>query len=112
MNYIMWAAWGVVDIEALDRMQRRNYIKRCRAELALRYVKLDCGGSTANPHYIVTPLVAPSTGASLEAGGSVTQKAFGGVGSFKKACEHILNELGIGHERSEDGSVRGAGAEA
>src|SRR6266436_5511838 len=51
MNHIRWAAWGVVDIEALERMQRRNYIKRARAELVEKGITLNCGGSKATPWY-------------------------------------------------------------
>lgn len=53
MNNVKWAAWGVVDIEALERMQRRNYIKKVRAELAKHGATLDCGGDKVSPFYLV-----------------------------------------------------------
>ena len=102
MNHIRWAAWGVVDIEALERMQRRNYIKRARAELAEKSIELACGGSTKTPWYSI---VVPT------ADGKGNAKAVGGEHAFKKVCEWLLLELGD-HERSEDGSIRRAGAEA
>ena len=103
MNHIRWAAWGVVDIEALERMQRRNYIKRARVELAEKNITLNCGGSTQTPWYAVVLLTTD--------GKTVPKHAAGGKDAFKKVCEWLLKELGD-HERSEDGSVRRAGAEA
>ena len=104
MNHIRWAAWGVVDIEALERMQRRNYIKRARVELAEKGIVLSCGGSTQTPWYSVT--LPPASGENI-----VKQQASGGRDAFKKVCEWLLKELGD-HERSEDGGVRSAGVQA
>lgn len=102
MNHIRWAAWGVVDIEALDRQQRRIYIKRTRGQLAEKGIMLNCGGSTSQPWYDIR----------LPKVGNVEKShTAGGPDAFQKVCMWLLQELGD-HERSADGSVRGAGAEA
>lgn len=101
MNHIRWAAWGVIDIDAmLDRIQRRNYIKRARKELADIGAVLHCGGSTQVPWYRIV--------LSKE-----KDKAFvvAGEDAFKKISAWLLQEIGD-HERSEDGGVRRAGDEA
>lgn len=98
MNHIRWAAWGVIDIEAFDRMQRRNYIKRTRKELEPLGVVLNCGGSTAQPFYQMKL--------------STDTKGYGGKDAFRKACAWALQQLGDADERSEDGGVRSAGTEA
>jgi len=101
MNHVRWAAWGVIDIETLERMQRRNYIKRTRAELSKDNITLSCGGSSNNPWYAII-LPTPD-------GRTIPQHAVGGEDAFKKVCGWLLKELGD-HERSEDGGVRRAGA--
>jgi len=107
MNHIRWAAWGVVDIEALERMQRRNYIKRSRIELDEKGIVLSCGGSTHTPWYSIK-IPTPD--------GKGNIKAAGGREAFKQVCEWLLKELGEvqedRNERSEDGGIRRAGAEA
>jgi len=101
MNRVRWAAWGVVDIEKLERMQRRNYIKAVRVELAAKNITLDCGGSTASPYYAIT---LPTTD-----GKTTPKHTAAGEGAFKKVCAWLLEQLGEeAHERSEDGSVRSA----
>jgi hypothetical protein len=101
MNHIRWAAWGVIDIEKLERMQRRNYIKRARAELKAADIKLECGGSTNVPFYRV----------SLP-GDKAQSQGYGGPASFQKVCVWTLQKVGDDHERGEDGGVRRAGDEA
>jgi hypothetical protein len=121
MNHIRWAAWGVVDIEALERMQRRNYIKRSREQLAAVNIKLECGGSTQTPHYLVslpTPLVEIKMGHGGAA--KTLEKAEGhaaaGKDAFKKVCTWVLQKTedkeNTAHERGEDGGLRSTGAEA
>jgi hypothetical protein len=51
LSHVKWAAWGVIDIEKLERLQRRNYIKRARSELEAHGWALTCGGNTRSPHY-------------------------------------------------------------
>lgn len=51
LAYIRWAAWGVMDIEVLQREPRRNYLMSVRAELATRGYKLECGGTMTQPYY-------------------------------------------------------------
>jgi hypothetical protein len=53
MNRLKWAAWGVIDIEKLERMQRRNYINHVREELKQHGCTLECGGGRAGPYYRV-----------------------------------------------------------
>jgi hypothetical protein len=55
LNHMKWAAWGVIDIEKLERMQRRNYINAVREELKLHGCALECGGGNAThmKHYRV-----------------------------------------------------------
>jgi len=109
MNHIKWAAWGVVDLDGakpdgkpnFDRQQRRNYLRKVRAELEeLKYV-LQPGGSTTTPWYMAT---SEATGA---------KKAFAGTGAFSKVCAWVLDQLGVTADvGSEDGGVRCAGDEA
>ena len=102
MNRIRWAAWGVVDIEALDRQQRRNYIKAVRKELEAYSAVLHCGGSTKNPWYRI------SVGADANTAAYVSANA---KGAFKNVCVWAVTIIGDDHERGADGGVRGAGAE-
>jgi hypothetical protein len=86
MNHIKWAAWGVVDIEKLDRIQRRNYIKRSRKELEEIRCSLNCGGSTQTPYY---QIILPTTDNK-----TIPKHAAGGLDAFKKVCEWLLKEIG------------------
>ena len=101
LNHIRWAAWGVIDIEKLERMQRRNYIKRARAELVEIAAVLSCGGSKSVPWYSIT---LPTTTAG---------KTAGGPDAFRRVCEwlliHLEDKEHSNHERGEDGSVRCVG---
>ena len=49
LGYLQWAAWGVVEIEKLERMQRRNYINHVREELKLHGLSLECAGTSMSP---------------------------------------------------------------
>jgi hypothetical protein len=126
MNHIRWAAWGVIDIEALERMQRRNYIKRARAEMAEKGIVLSCGGSTQTPWYSITLPTAKGEPlnkmpGAAKPGEKGNAKAAGGKGAFKVVCEWLLEEIGdvqqaekdrMDNERSKDGGIWRAGAEA
>ncbi len=99
MNRIRWAAWGVVDIEKLERMQRRNYIKAVRAELAEKRIELVCGGSTQTPYYA---MILPTAD-----GKTIPKQTAAGVDAFKRICAWLLLQLGEEpHVGGEDGSVR------
>jgi len=98
MNHTKWAAWGVVDLEALDRQQRRNYLKKVRDELAARDLELHSGGSTKTPFYAIN-----------YAAKDKPSQCYAGVDAFKKICAWSLEQLGEAGERSEDGGLRGAG---
>lgn len=80
LDHLKWAAWGVIDIEKLERMQRRNYIKKVRKELEPHSVKLDCGGSTRVPYYRVHD---DTNFAQIAAGDD----------AFKRACLAALEKL-------------------
>lgn len=79
LGIVRWSAWGVFDIEALDRLQRRNHIKRVREALATVGCELHCGGSTNKPYYQVK---LPDD----------KKKAFAGKDAFRKACELVIVE--------------------
>ena len=101
MNRVRWAAWGVIDIEKLNRLQRRDYIKAVRGELAEKSITLECGGTTTKPYY---QIILPTTD-----GKTVPKQAMGGDDAFRKVCVWLLSHLGeINSERSEDGGVRSA----
>lgn len=85
LNHVKWAAWGVVDIEALERMQRRNYIKRARAELHAAGLKLECGGSKTTPYYAVVAVDDEVK--------KVTRQIAAGADAFKKICAHAVGML-------------------
>lgn len=81
LAHIKWAAWGVINIEKLERMQRRNYIKRARSEADSIGWELSCGGSTRSPHYRL---------ASKE-GSHIHSKV--GDGAFASVCSALLTFL-------------------
>jgi len=85
MNLIRWAAWGTINIETLDRQQRRNYLKKVRAELAEKGYSLQPGGSTQRPWYMVTK--------DGEEGQNNKQIA-AGEGAFSKVCAWVLEHTG------------------
>jgi hypothetical protein len=76
-----WAAWGVIDIEKLERMQRRNYIKRTRNEFAACGWALTCGGTTRSPHY------------RLEFSPDHKAVSFTGPDAFRRACADVVKQL-------------------
>lgn len=106
MNHIKWAAWGVVELdnpERFDRQQRRNFLKKVHAELALVGYKLHIGGSKTNPWYCAERLESGKNDKHVSAGKD----------AFKKVCTWVLEQLGeVAHERGADGGVRCAGDEA
>jgi hypothetical protein len=103
MNTIRWVAWGVVEVDGvMDRQQRRSILRKIRAELADMSIGFTIGGKTKYPWYSVQrPLP----------GGVIKKHACAGDNALKNICAWVLLEMGD-HERSEDGGVRSAGAEA
>lgn len=57
MSHVSFAAWGSVDVEKLERMQRRVYIRHVREELAKHHLALECGGSKQRPYYALYRMV-------------------------------------------------------
>jgi len=53
MSHPHFAAWGVIDIESMERMQRRHFIRKCREYLAEHHMKLHCGGQKRFLDYAV-----------------------------------------------------------
>lgn len=84
LNHLKWAAWGVIDIEALDRQQRRNYLKKVHAELNPLGFQMHVGGTTQKPYYLVTKSDDPTK----------KMLGFSGERAFADACKGILLELG------------------
>lgn len=81
LTHIMWAAWGVVDIETLGREPRRNYLLTVRAELATRGYGLDVGGVGARPFYRIhkIPTEVPTEPWSVNNSSVVAPQGFGHV---------------------------------
>ena len=107
MNHIRWIAWGVIEIDnkdRFDRMQRRNYLAKMRAEAKEIGVSFEPGGSRLKPWYRVA--------LPIDAKGQQRVKAVGGDNSCKKACMWLLEQLGEANVGGADGGVRSAGAEA
>jgi len=102
MNHIRWVAWGVIDVDGtMDRQQRRNYLRKIRAELHELRCGFTIGGNKRSPWYAIH---------RNKDDGTIKKQAYAGENALKKACAWLLLEVGD-HERSEDGSVRSAGAE-
>lgn len=98
LSYTMWAAWGAIDIEALGREARRNYLMTVRAELATRGYNLMVGGNGKHPFYrIYKP--APM-GAVLE-----WQTTKAASDAFLKVCKEFLEKEDPSHANAIDGST-------
>jgi hypothetical protein len=104
MNHLKWVGWGVVDVEALDKQQRRNYLKKLRTELSERGYTLHPGGSTQVPWYRITK--------NGDVSDSKHSETIAGEGALKKICAWALVQLGEVDVSGADGSVRCAGDEA
>jgi len=103
LGYMRWAAWNVIDIEALERMQRRNYINHVRQELKLHGMLLEAGGSTQSPYYRIYTEAqnAKSTGPEWS-----TTSANYKSGAFTKVCKDTLMRIdpeGFARELIEHG---------
>lgn len=82
MSALAFAAWGSVDFEGMDRMQRRAYLNRVRKEISGHGLILHSGGQAravngrpAVPHYQVM---------------NVDKKLLYTGGSFREACTEAL----------------------
>ncbi len=107
MNHIRWVAWGVVDVEALDRMQRRNFIKKLRQELAEGGAMLHCGGSTKSPWYgVVMPEAKDPSIKPRDVKNDSAKHTVGGEHSLKKLCQWVLEYRG---ETNVDGTGQAVG---
>lgn len=96
LSYLRWTAWRVIDIETLERMQRRNYINHVREELKLHGMRLECGGGAAHPYYRIFKLAtvgvahAPAQPKSIEwqsTSAGIKEQAFG------KVCHDALLKI-------------------
>lgn len=102
MNHIRWVAWGVVDVDGtMDRQQRRNYLRKIRAELTELRCGFNIGGNKRTPYYVIHR--------DLD-NGVIKKQACAGEDALKKVCAWLLLEV-EDHVGSEDGGVRSAGAE-
>jgi hypothetical protein len=55
MSATSFAAWGSIDVEKMDRLQRRNYINKVRAELKAAGYSLHSGGQAPiKAHYALS----------------------------------------------------------
>lgn len=95
LTRLRWAAWGVVNIETLERTQRRNYINHTREELKLHGLTLECGGTTSQPYYRIFEaggVTVPGSGAkpkwSTTCGSSTGDKS-----AFTKVCLEALKRI-------------------
>jgi hypothetical protein len=95
MALIQFIAWGAVDVETQERMQRRRAIRKIREELAAYDILLTCGGQRSTPWY------------SLSWGNQTF--AQGGDGALKAVA---IKALEIIDERNSHGGVRSSGCEA
>ncbi len=110
LNRMRWAAWGVIDIETMERMQRRNYINHVREELKLHGCVLECGGSTTNPHYRIFKLQAGTTEPAKGKGLKPEWAEFSaGPVAFRSVCLgalcHLDTEFML-NEESRNAAVR------
>lgn len=105
MNHVRWIAWGVIELEKLERMQRRNYIKKIREDVTPLGITFDCGGVSSNPWYQMVISASPALGRAEK------RQAHGGTDAARKICQWLLMELND-HVGGEDGGVRRAGDEA
>jgi len=89
---IKWAAWGVIDIEAMERMQRRNYINHVREELKLHGWTLEAGGSQSVPYYRIFKMGTPVAGEKQAIVKSFTSSTLK-KGAFQKVCRDVLGVI-------------------
>lgn len=95
LSRLRWAAWGVINVEVLERVQRRNFINHVREELKLHGMKLECGGSTKAPFYRIYTekpdgkIDWSTTSAKMQSG------------AFTKVCLDTLVKIDPEHAKQE-----------
>lgn len=100
LSYTMWAAWGAIDIEALGREPRRNYLMTVRAELATRGYGLAVGGTGKHPYYRIFKDARELVTIKDQ---WQTTKAAGDA--FAKVCKEFLEKEDPSHANTVDGST-------
>lgn len=106
LTHLMWAAWGVIDIETLGREPRRNYLKTVRAELETRGYKLECGGVAKRPYYRIfeADKTEDPNKPGKETIWTVTNATGGG---FKEVCKAFLQHEDPAHAEPDGSAVAG-----
>lgn len=87
LDHVKWAAWGVIDIETMERMQRRKYLQCVRKQLKSVGIALECGGNRKSPYYSVHTSDEPPTGARWTYTRGTHEEAFKGL------CQAVLKYL-------------------
>lgn len=95
LNRLKWVAWGVVNVESLERMQRRNYINHVREELKLHGCLLECGGGKDRPFYRIAYLY-PTIWTEVTAYDKRNPQH-----AFQDVCLKALRRLDPDHANSE-----------
>lgn len=101
LSHTMWAAWGVVDVETLQREPRRNYLKTVRAELETRGYGLECGGIGKRPFYRIYEALGTEPGDKVW---TVTNATGGGFGDV---CKAFLERVDPSHAEPDGSAVGG-----
>lgn len=105
LTHIRFAAWGVIDVETLNREARRNYLKTVRAELSTRDYALVVGGVPGSLYYAIHSPV-------LEDGSTWKAQAHHNAWSepaFKIVCREFLNREDPDHANPEPAGSAAAG---
>lgn len=97
LTHIMWAAWGVIDIETLGREPRRNYLMTVRAELETRGYKLECGGVSKRPYYRIYDNKPQGDDAII----------WTATNAFKEVCKAFLQHEDPTHADPDGSAVAG-----
>ena len=81
MSALAFAAWGSVDFEGMERIQRRAYLKRVRKEIEPHGLIIHSGGQAPKaPHYQVM---------------NVDKKLLYTGDSFREACTEALKVVDL-----------------
>lgn len=104
LNRMKWAAWGVIDIEALDIQQRNNYINHVRQELAQHGCILECGANRAQGRsrgmfYRIAKLAPPAAAGERPKTEWQEVTSWGTDNAFQRICLKVLQRLDPDHAR-------------
>lgn len=88
MSELHFAAWGSVDFEKLERIQRRNYLKRARQELKKHGLYIHAGGQKGHPVYNVQVYLHAGDPNNLE---MEKIQTYAGEKAFAKACQFAID---------------------